>query len=259
MDQSRRIAHPIDEFTGLLAALVPGQWMAYSQHPTDYLWKSRLDGSAAVQLTNLPAFWQHWSPDSKWLAYSDNHKIYRVSADGGPSEQLIATGDHEVGPTWSPDGRSLIFNHWDMVHESDGLSVLDLATHKISPMVGAQGYYVTSWSPDGRYLVAIANNPSRMVLYTAKSKTWSVLKAFDYPWGLYAWSRDSKTIYMAVMQDHKGIFRLSVPDGAWDKIVGLENIDSRPSEAFVSVTADNQPVIMSHTGVEQFYLLRWPH
>ena len=28
------------------------QWMAYSEYPTRYLWKSRLDGSEKVQLTS---------------------------------------------------------------------------------------------------------------------------------------------------------------------------------------------------------------
>jgi hypothetical protein len=48
-----------------------------------------------------------------------------------------------------------------------------------------------------------------------------------------------------------------VPDGAWQKIVGLKSVSSRGSDGFISLSADGQPVIMSHTGVAQIYALRW--
>jgi hypothetical protein len=72
------------------------QWMAYSEYPGGHLWKSRVDGSEAVQLTNVPAWMEQWSPDGKWIAYSDWSKIYRVSADGGAPEKLMAEGNNEV-------------------------------------------------------------------------------------------------------------------------------------------------------------------
>ena len=68
------------------------QWMAYSEYPSGHLWKSRLDGSEAVQLTDTPAWMEQWSPDGKWIAYSDWRKIYRVSADGGAPEKLMTEG-----------------------------------------------------------------------------------------------------------------------------------------------------------------------
>ena len=39
------------------------------------------------------------------------------------------------------------------------------------------------WSPDGKYLVAIAQKPSRRVLYSTGTKTWKDLKPFDAEWG----------------------------------------------------------------------------
>jgi hypothetical protein len=84
------------------------QWMAYSEYPSGHLWKSRVDGSEAVQLTDVPAWMEQWSPDGKWIAYSDWRKIYRVSANGGAPEKLMTEGDNEVIPSWSPDGKSII-------------------------------------------------------------------------------------------------------------------------------------------------------
>jgi hypothetical protein len=50
---------------------------------------------------------------------------------------------------------------------------------------------------------------------------------------------------------------LSVPGGAWEKVASMENVDASQIDGFVSVTADGQPAIMSHTGAAQVYLLAW--
>jgi hypothetical protein len=136
---------------------------------------------------------------------------------------------------------------------------VDLATHKVSAMPGTEGYYLPSWSPDGKYMVAIAVHPSRMMLYTAETKTWRELKSFDVPWGYWAWSRDSKSLYTALVDYQKGMYRLSVPDGKWEKLGGMERLDLRDRDSFVSLTADGQPAIMSHTGVAQIYALHLSH
>jgi eukaryotic-like serine/threonine-protein kinase len=233
------------------------QWMVYSEYPTGYLWKSRLDGSERLQLTSAPGYYQQWSPDGKWVVYSDWHKLYMVPANGGAPEKLIQTGEFEVAPSWSPDGKSIMFSYYDFTDEPIGVYVLDLASRKVSAMAGAERYYVASWSPDGKYIVAMARDPSRMMLYNAATKEWKELKRLDVPWGYWIWSSDSKSIYMAVISGQDSIFKLTVPDGAWQKIVGLKSVSSRGSDGFISLSADGQPVIMSHTGVAQIYALRW--
>jgi hypothetical protein len=50
---------------------------------------------------------------------------------------------------------------------------------------------------------------------------------------------------------------LTVPEGKWEKMGGMERIDTRALDSFVSLTADGQPAIMSHTGVAQIYALHW--
>ena len=72
------------------------KWMAYTEYPKGYLWKSRVDGSDAVQMTHVPAYMEQWSPDGKWLAYSNWRKIYRISADGGAPQKVMPQGDYEV-------------------------------------------------------------------------------------------------------------------------------------------------------------------
>jgi eukaryotic-like serine/threonine-protein kinase len=232
------------------------RWMAYTEYPSGHLWKSRTDGSDALQLTEAPAWMEQWSPDGKWLAYSDWRKIYRVSADGGEPEKVMPEGDHEVMPTWSPDGKSIVFNRYDLVHEPDGLYSVDLESRRVRPMPGAEKYYIPAWSPDGKYLAAMAREPLRMVIYSAATKQWRTLYRFSAPDGYYAWSPDSRTIYFSETQASAGMYRLSVPDGASQRVSDIPNTGPM-NEAFVSVTADGQPAIMSPAGAEQVYSLEW--
>ena len=239
-----------------LAVSPDRQWIAYTEYPSLHLWKSRVDGSEAVQLTETPAMMEQWSPDGKWIAYSDWRKIYRVSADGGEPDKLMAEGDYEVMPTWSPDGKSILFNRFDGFHEPDGLYVLDLASRKVTPMAGAEKYYIPAWSPDGKYLLAMAREPLRMVLYSAATKQWRTLLRFTAPDGFYAWSPDSRTIFFSQTQSDAGLYRVSVPDGAHQRVADIP--DTAPSnEAFMSVTADGQPAIMTSAAAQQVYSLQW--
>jgi serine/threonine protein kinase/Tol biopolymer transport system component len=232
------------------------QWMVYTEYPSGHLWKSRLDGSEAVQLTNVPGCMEQWSPDGKWIAFSDWRKIYRVSADGGSPEKLMADGDNEVIPTWSPDGKSILFNRFDGFNQPDGLYVVDLETRKVTPMPGGEKFYIPAWSPDGKYLIAMAREPLRMMIYTAQTKQWRPLMHFDDPEGYYAWSPDSRSVYFSQAQTHAGMYRLSVPDGIRKRVSDIPDTTIL-NEAFVSVTADEQPAIMSYAGAEQVYSLQW--
>jgi hypothetical protein len=245
--------------------------MAYTDFPTGNLWKSKLDGTAKLQLTSSHALMQQWSPDGKWPVYSDWHKLYLVAADGGAPQQLIpgsgdidstpwpTSGNDEVAPSWLPDGKSIAFNYFPSPGRPlTGIHLVDLATRKISVMPGSEGYYVPSWSPDGKFMVAIGQNPARMVLYSAGAKAWRDLKLFDAPWGYWIWSHDSRSLYMAMVAGQNGFYRLTVPGGVWTRISGLEGVnDPTPLDSFPSLTADGHPALMSRSGVAQIYALSW--
>jgi dipeptidyl aminopeptidase/acylaminoacyl peptidase len=238
------------------------EWMAYSEYPSGYLWKSRLDGSEKLQLTHSLSVMEQWSPDSKSLVFSDWFKLYRVSADGGVPERLLAANaddDQEVAPTWSPDGGSIFFNYYPYPDRPlRGIQVLDLASRKLSIMAGSQGLYVPSWSPNGKYLVAIGQNPSRLSLYSSDTQTWRELKRLDVEWSWFVWTNDSKSLYVSLTQGENGLYRLTVPQGGWEKLNDLRiDLPRDPMAGFISVTQEGQPAIMSDTGIAQFYSLSW--
>jgi hypothetical protein len=56
-----------------------------------------------------------------------------------------------------------------------------------------------------------------------------------------------------------GIYRITIPQGEWEKLTGGDGIDPAFStETFVSLTPQGQPAVMSRTGAAQIYLLHWP-
>jgi serine/threonine protein kinase len=257
---SQKMVPYLDNLSMLGFAISPdGQWMAYVEYPSRHLWRSRLDGSERLQLTSSYAGMEHWSPDGKWLVYSDFKNLYRVSADGGAPEKLTPDGHDDVQPSWFPDGKKIAFNYYPYPDQPLEIRVLDLATRQVSTMPGADGYFFPLWSPDGKYLVAVAENPSRMVLYSAETAKWKDLHTFEAPWGWLVWAKDSKSVYMSYQLGKNGIYNLTVPDGRWAKVTGLEGVNPSDFDSYLSLTPDGQPAIMSRTGVAQLYLLHWNH
>jgi hypothetical protein len=186
-----------------------------------------------------------------------------VSADGGVAEKLTSEGRSEVAPSWWPDGKSIVFNDFPVPGQVNQLKVVNLATRKVSIMPGSEGYFVPSWSPDGRYMAAVALNPLRMALYSAQTGTWKDLKELRADFGYWIWSLDSKSLYVAMRiaepGTDPGIYHLTIADGKWELFSKFDSltINSDGFESFPSLTPDGRLAIMSDTSAVQIYSIKW--
>ena len=260
--RTKKLAPYLDDLSMLAFVTSPDrQWMAYTEYPSRHLWKSRPDGSEKLQLTNSYSVMEQWSPDGKWLAYSDWKHLFLVSPDGGPAQKLTPDGNTPIAPTWSSNSETIAFSYFPDPDKVPRIWLIDLATRQISAMPGGEGYYYPSWSPDGNYLVAMAENPARMAVYSTATKTWKDLRSFPEPWGFWNWAADSKSLYTAVFHGKAsdGVYRVTIPQGAWERLTDVQGINPADgSEQFVNLTPDGQPAVMSRTGPAQIYLLHWP-
>jgi eukaryotic-like serine/threonine-protein kinase len=181
-----------------------GKWAAYVAVPGNTLWRSRIDGSERLQLTDPPAtaVLPVWSPDGTQIAYTSGQagrpwKIFLVSAQGGSPEELLPENVGEIDATWSPDGSQLAFGRNGRTPGTIDIQLVDMKTRHVSTFPGSTGLYSPRWSPDGRYLAATAVGSEKLMLYDFHSHAWSewVTEAAnaDYPY----WSSDSRYIYYA--------------------------------------------------------------
>lgn len=241
-----------------------GQWMAWIREDSS-LWRSRIDGSERVQLTSPPmeVFMMQWSPDGHQLVFMAREpgkvwKIYSIGADGGNLHPLVNEDRNEADPDWSPDGRQVVFGRVPALMgetaASKSISLLDLATGKITMLPGSQGFFSPRWSPDGRYIVALSLDMSGLMLYDTTSQTWRLLlrqSAADP-----VWSRDSRSIYFhTYLQKSQTVYHVTVPDGKTERITDLADIHfaDAVSYQFAGITPRDTPLINASMSTANIY------
>ncbi|MDX1616719.1 MAG: hypothetical protein R3300_20600 [Candidatus Promineifilaceae bacterium] len=119
-------------------------------------------GGDLRRLTTHPAYdgEPSWSPDGEKIAFVSNrggdYGIWSMNPDGSDVE-LVADSHFSGGPAWSPDSETIAYHAdndrdgWYDIHtvNADGTQGLRL----FSPGLHTDAF-VSSWSPDGRYIAA---------------------------------------------------------------------------------------------------------
>jgi len=211
-----------------------GKWVTYVTYPDYALWRSRVDGSDALQLTFPPmsADLPRWSPDGTQIAFVDSElgkpfKIFLVSAQGGTPQELLPETHNQIDPVWSPDGKQLAFGRVGVVGSTEKLAIQveDISTHKISIIPGSENLFSPRWSLDGRHLAALPVDSKKLVLYDFKTGKWSdwinEAEAIGFP----TWSRDGNYLYYdTILTDHPSFRRVKVGQTRSELVVDLKDL-----------------------------------
>jgi len=152
---------------GLLAylALVPvaGATLAYvtGGFPTtppkvprpEWVWAAHDDGGAAHRLTLGSA--PHVSPDGKLVAYASARGLAVISAAGGATRVLIASGwQDEPTIAWSPDSKTLVAVIGPSEIPTKHLVWIDVASGRIlRTLASGYDFFGADFSPDGSRVV----------------------------------------------------------------------------------------------------------
>src|SRR5208282_1122830 len=124
-----------------------GKWVTYVSYPDGALWRSRADGSDALQLTFPPisADLPRWSPDGSQIAFVDSElgrplKVFLVSAQGGTPQELLPESLNQVDPVWSQDGKQIAFGRIGVVGSTEKLAIqlVDMATRQVAVVPGSE-------------------------------------------------------------------------------------------------------------------------
>jgi Tol biopolymer transport system component len=232
------------------------------------LWRSRVDGSERLQLTQPPLrlLLPRWSPDGTRIAFMGRTpggpwKIYVVSAKGGEPQPILEGDRAQSDPGWSPDGKSLMFGRPpDFLAEPaipKAIHVLDLRTKQLSTLPDSNGLFSCRWSPSGRYVAAMPLNQARLLLFDFSTRTWSELGRFKTVHNP-VWSRDERFLYFEVVDD-VGIYRLRVSDRAVERVASLQGVwkSNIGSCSFEGLAPDDSPLIQCFGHDHDVYALDW--
>jgi len=109
------------------------------------------------------AFQPAWSPDREWVAFGVGDwfftrgagpgRIVRIKADGSMNghPEVLTDGSINAGyPSYSPDGRKLVYRVWSQTVQ--GLRILDLDTRQTTTLT-TEPDNLPGWSPDGKKIV----------------------------------------------------------------------------------------------------------
>ena len=245
-----------------------GKHVVYVSYPQGDLWKSNSDGTARVQLTFAPVrpVLPRWSPDGNTVLFfefpngpSRPGKIFQISAAGGtPHELMPEDKQNEQDATWSPDGKRIVFagDANDASVGGEAVRIFDMQTRQISTVTGSQGLFSPRWSPDGRYIAAMASDSSKLMLFDFQSQKWSEIGKGTLSW--LNWSRDGQYIYLKDLSGQGSIERIRVTDHTAERVVDLKDfLLTGLGGGSVSVGPDGSPLLLRDRGTQDVYSLDW--
>jgi eukaryotic-like serine/threonine-protein kinase len=241
-----------------------GKWVAYVSYPEGTLWRSRADGSERLQLSYPPGYAVNprWSPNGKKIVFFEMRtdtpsRIVEVSADGGSSQQLMPDDPiSQWDPNWSPDGSKIVFGGTSESAAST-ISILDLASHKASPLPGSEGLYGPRWSPDGRYIEALSADETIVFVFDFQTHKWTQLAKGGFAWPNF--SKDSQYLYVLSGQGGSSVLRIRLSDGKAEQVADLKNFvcTGHFSDSSLSLTPDDSPLLFRDAGTSDVYALDW--
>jgi Tol biopolymer transport system component/DNA-binding winged helix-turn-helix (wHTH) protein len=253
---------------GPVAFSPDGKWVAYVSYPEMTLWKSRTDLSEKMQLTFPPVrvYGPQWSPDGSQIAFGNVQfhrppKVYLVSASGGDSPKQIAPsniGDADTDPTWTPDGKSIIFARAPAGERGvQAVYRVDLSSGNPTLIPGSNSLYSPRISPDGRYIAALTADARQLKLLDQTTNSWSTLAEGEH-FGFNDWSPEGKYVY--ALENGRGfgkIVRVRIKDRVLEDILSLKNFPQLvdPFAEWYGLTPDGKLLLMRDRSVQEIYAL----
>jgi len=182
------------------------------------LWAVGVPGGPAHLITKVDNTWnQRFSPDGKYIAYSDGRKgqegLYVMRRDGADVRKL---GTMKVidDLAWSPDGGRIRFTDHNSLWE---VSLTGANLHAVFPKwKGPAGQCCGQWTPDGDFFLFLAGGPGSEQIWARDEHHRFLFPAFPDPvqltsgpihWGGPVPSKDGNKIFATGMMTRGELVR----------------------------------------------------
>jgi DNA-binding winged helix-turn-helix (wHTH) protein/Tol biopolymer transport system component len=167
------------------------------------------------------------SPDGLWIAYVSfpDGTLWRSRVNGGERQQLTTPATGVIfSPRWSPDGRFILFNAWQVDRRIDDYKkIYMIPADGGAPLLLASGNFQpadASWSPDGKSIayggasgVGDASEIRILDIDTRQTRTVAGSKSMFGP----RWSPDGRYI-VAESGDAKRTLLYSFASNQWNEL-----------------------------------------
>jgi Tol biopolymer transport system component len=162
---------------------------------------------------------------------------------------------HQVDPGWSPDGKKLVFSGAGGDAGST-ISVLDTTTRQVSTLAGSQGLFSPRWSPEGRYIAALAADTNSLHLFDFQTEKW-IEVAKGTAGGFPNWSKDGQYIYI-FGDNGKGVIRVRVSDRRVERVADLKSFaQTGLIGRSLALASDDSLLLLRDAGTQDVYALDW--
>jgi Tol biopolymer transport system component len=208
-----------------------------------HIYRQWRDGSGVFRLTpsdppNRLFRSLTWSPDGRWLAYTDDD-IYLLPSNGHQLKRIVE-GYHDW-ISWSPDGKSIVFQTFD----GQNWDIFRLDLESSQPPVPLNNSSAAdsspAWSPDGEWIAFVSSRTGSWDIYRMRPDGGDLQNLTNsVEWEMSPiWSRDSQWISFEIMQSRYARIR---SDGSeWDQIL-LDDLDGVDSTLAPVIDMDWHPV-----------------
>lgn len=235
--------------------------------PDNTLWRSRPDGSDALQLTKEPMFvlLPQWSPDGSAIAFSGRlpgnpSRIYTVSRDGGTPIQVSKGSDNQGGPSWSPDGKRLFYaNTFCADDRACAVHMVDPQSGAVATLPDSQGLRTARTSPNGAYLAALEPYRHELRVYDFQVGTWKTL-ASNFTGDNLSWSHDSQFIFFdKAWGVDPAIIRVRLKDGQQAIAVHMNKLPASTGwyVRWFGLDPEDAPIIATAANYYEIYRVDW--
>ena len=187
-------------------------------------------------------------------------RIFVVSTNGGSPREASIGIDNQGAPTWSPDGRWLVYGNVECQEEGTcTIHKIEISTGREHAVPDSQGLGTARWSPNGKYIAALNPVGHEVSVFDVVTQRWR--KLVDNVNGNdLSWSADSQYLYASRPAGNQPeILRISLRDSKAETVVDLRSFSALTGQIgkWFGLTPDGSILVSREMDGNEIYSLSY--